>query len=361
MSQNKLRLYTKMRDIWQSMREDIQSAKSKIHLEQYIMRGKTALEIFHILKQKAKSGVEVKVMIDVFGSWPLLSNRKLNKELKEAGVELKWYNPVTLMHILKISRNFYRTHRKILVVDSSVGHISGAGIDDTMENWIDLHGRISDPEIAGEIDQSFLDLWNSSGHGYFYKNTRPLKKLSSQATYKFLSNSVNKGRRYIYYAIKNSIQKAQKRIWLAVPYFIPHTPLEKLLIKKAEQGLDVKIILPQKSDLPILDLVAKSRLGKLLMSNIQIFLYNKNILHAKVLLVDNSWGTFGSMNWDSKSFYHNLESNLAITNPGDLSQLNTFLEELIANSVELKYQDWKKRSFVGKIGETIFKPFQDIL
>lgn len=349
-----------MHDIWQSMLHDIERAKKHVHLEQYILRGgKIGNSFFSLLKEKARQGVETKVILDVFGSWPVLANRKIRRELREAGVQVKWYNPITAEHFVFLTKNYYRTHRKLLEVDNEVGHLGGAGIDDSMASWLDMHGRIVEPEIVDGINRSFLELWETSHLPVPHALSATLGK--GKRTYELLMNSASRGRRYIYYAMKHAVARARKRVWLVVPYFIPHRSLARLLKQKAQSGIDVRLLLPERSDLPLLDLAARSFVASFLEAGVKVMFYQDSILHTKALLVDDSWATFGSMNWDSKSFLHNLEANLVLHKPEDISRVETVFLESFAKSKHMSYAEWDARGSLGKFSEALMKPFHKII
>lgn len=355
-------LFTEVPAAWRAMLEDCKSAQKSIYLEQYIFQSYgMGAEFIDVFKQKAKSGVDVRLLLDLVGSWTLWLNRSLVKDMRDHGVHIRWYNPLAPLFFLRISSFYFRDHRKMLLVDNAIAHIGGVGVNPTMSTWRDTHGRFMGP-IARTIQTSFLELWIKAKKPIPHLLSKPHPQPSTKpGAYEFLPNSPGKGRRFIYHAMRNAIQRAEEKIWITMPYFIPDFKLFRTLRLAAQRGVDVRVILPDRSDIPILDAAMRSYFGMALKSGVKLYTYQPAVLHAKVIVCDDSWATFGSMNWDSVSFRYNLESNIVVGNKATIQQLSEQFIVDLANSREVLLSDWKKRSLSARFLEALLWPFHGLL
>lgn len=355
-------LFTEVPAAWKAMLEDCKAAQESIYLEQYIFQSYgMGAEFIEVFKQKARSGVDVRLLLDLVGSWTIWLNRSLVKDLRESGVYVRWYNPIAPLFFLRASSFYFRDHRKMLMVDSAVAHLGGVGINPRMASWRDTHGRFLGP-IVRTIQTSFLELWIKAKKPIPHLLSKPHPEYSTKpGAFEFLPNSPGKGRRFVYHAMRNAIQRAEKKVWITMPYFIPDFKLFRTLRLAARRGVDVRIILPNRSDLPILDAAMKSYFGMALRSGIKIYTYQPAVLHAKVIVCDDTWATFGSMNWDSVSFRYNLESNIVVGNKVTIAELSAHFTADLDNSTEVLYSEWKKRPVLFRLLEFILWPFHGLL
>ncbi len=361
-NESSCKLYFSAIDAWESMLADCATAEKTIFLEQYIFYpGGITGRFLDVFKEKALAGVDVRLLLDAVGSWTLMGNKTLLAELAQAGVQVRWYNKVLPLFLHRTASYFFRNHRKLLVVDGSIAHVGGLNISQQMLNWRDTHGRLVGP-VVGSVRSSFLQVWNKSRQSIPHILSKGKQRfMGINDTYDFLPNSPGPKKRYVYYKIEQAMRKAQKRIWITVPYFVPNLRLFRSLQKAVRRGVDVRIILPRKSDLRALDLAAHSYFGMALRSGIQLYTYEPSVLHSKVVICDNAWATFGSMNMDSMSFNFNLEANIVTTNSVTVSELVAqFMADLsLAKSVN--YNNWQHRPLLQKFLELLLWPFHFLL
>jgi cardiolipin synthase len=362
-SRNKnCKLFTTAAATWEAMLEDCRNAQSSIYFEQYIFvpdsMGKQFLDVF---KEKARQGVTVKVLLDCIGSKPLYFAKNLRAELAEAGVEVRWYNVVIPWLLHRAASYYFRDHRKLMTVDSTIGYVGGVCVRADMGSWRDTQARLNGP-VVGAIEQSFLQLWEKNAVSLPHLLDRPRSGTNGRVGgYAFIPNSPAPGKRFLYHAMREAVRNAQQRIWLTVPYFVPDLGLFRNLRLAAKRGLDVRVIVPKVSDLPALDIAGRSYFGMALKAGIKLYTYQTSVLHAKVLICDDNWATFGSMNWDSMSFRYNLEGNIVTTNKTTIAELSEHFLADIATTPQLSLDQWHKRPLKQKLAELLLWPFHSLL
>lgn len=356
------RLFTKVATAWEAMLRDCERAQSSIYFEQYIFVpdavGQKFLQVF---KEKASQGVKVYLLFDTVGSWTLYKSKNVVRELEQAGVLVRWYNKVVPLLFHRAASYVFRNHRKVMVIDGAIGYTGGVCVRADMGVWRDTYGRLVGP-VVGAMQESFLQLWekNKLSIPHLLDKPHPTRSLR-MGGYEFVPNSPSPGKRFLYHAMLDAIRYAQKRVWVTVPYFIPDLGLFRSLRLAARRGLDIRILLPGISDLRLLDTASKSYFGSALKSGIKIYAYNPSVLHAKVVICDEAWATFGSMNWDSMSFRYNLEGNIVVSNKKTITELAVqFLQDLSV-STETTLGLWNKRSRATRYMEALLWPFHGLL
>lgn len=352
-------LYTNVPAIWQVMLEDCKAATESIDIEQYIFCADTiGTKFLEVFKEKARAGVRVRVLLDAVGSWSVYRDPRIHKELLAAGVELRWYNRFVPLFLHRLGAVYFRNHRKLLIVDGTFGHIGGVNIRDDMHSWRETHARLQGLAVRS-MARSFNTLWVKCKISLPHLVKKP--KVKGVSEFEFLPNSPGRRRGYVYKAICKAIRNSRSRVWITVPYFIPTLHFMYLLKKARARGVDVRILLPEKNDLPLLGIGMHSYFGSLLRSDISLFLYQPAVLHAKVVVCDEGWATLGSLNFDNVSLRCNLEANLAVTRPSIVAELAEHFEKDIAQSKALTYDLWQQRSFKHKVLEKLLWPFHALL
>lgn len=352
-------LYTSTPAIWQAMLADCKAARHSIEIEQYIFAADAiGTEFLEVFKAKARAGVRVRVLLDAVGSWSVYRNTRLHKGLIDAGVELRWYNRFVPVLLHRLGSVYFRNHRKLLVVDGVVGHIGGVNIRDDMHTWRETHARLQGP-VVGDIVKSMAALWVKCRVSIPHLIRKP--KRGEKSVYEFVPNSPGRRRGYAYRAICQAIRKSQVRVWITVPYFIPSLHLLYLLTKASLRGVDVRILLPEKNDLPVLGIGMHSYFHRLLKAGVGLYLYQPAILHAKVVVCDEAWATLGSLNFDNVSLRYNLEANLVTTDARAVAELALHFETDLAQSKVLTFELWQQRPFKHKVLEKLLWPFHSLL
>ncbi|MED4227368.1 cardiolipin synthase [Neobacillus cucumis] len=301
-------------ETFQHITDQLKRARHHIHLEYYIVRhDKIGQEIKNLLIQKANEGVKIRFLYDAVGSWQL-SKHYIN-DLRNAGIEVVTFGPVRLP-FLNNKFNF-RNHRKIIVIDGTIGFVGGLNIGDEYLSrnkdigfWRDTHLMLKG-EAVRTLQLIFLQDW------YYMTNHSFLtaEYLSPQ-----IDNQRHGGVQLIaggpdneWSVIKNiffsMIASAEKSVWIASPYFIPDEDIFSAIKVAALSGIDVRLLVPNRPDKRIVFHASRSYFPELLEAGVKVFEYQRGFMHSKIVIVDNELASIGTSNMDMRSFHLNFEVN----------------------------------------------------
>ena len=350
---NKVELLENGDGLFPRMLEDIKNATQTINLEVYIFDdGKVGIEFVNALCEQAKRGVEVRVLVDDWGS-------RLNKQearLKQAGVKFYIYKPVKLYSLQHVE---HRTHRKLLMVDGKIGYCGGFGFDDrwlgnarNRDEWRDLAVRIEGPVVATMQNIFHEDWLHTTGevlHGNGHFPAIPLTgEILAQAIGSSRTDQASIAKLMIYMAI----QSARKRISIDNAYFVPDKQIRRALMRAAQRGVDVRVVVPGKNiDLPYVRLASRFYQKELLETGVKIYEYEPTMLHTKAMVVDGVWSTIGSINFLARSFRKNAEANMLIYDYGFAAKVEKAITEDIQKSRQITLDECKKRGPCERLRE----------
>lgn len=318
----KYKLYTNSETAWDAMREAILEAKESVYWESYIFFDDVVTHRFlDLLKEKSRSGVSVKIVLDSVGSFKFFGN--LSEAMGKSGIELLYFNRLLPWWNPNRFRRwwFLRTHRKLLVIDGKVGFIGGVNVGSRYKKWLDLHLRIEDG-VVRQFAKSFARSYRlCGGKGRILippKKPTPLNVLFLEH-WPLPRKSILKR----FYIEKCAI--AQKSIVIATPYFVPHRWLTRALRAAISRGVKVSVILPRETDVWILDAANKVFREIGYHMGIEFYLVPE-MIHAKALLVDDREGLIGTNNIDSYSFDYNVEAAVVFKERAMVGDLKAILE-----------------------------------
>jgi cardiolipin synthase A/B len=331
----------------------IRNARASVNIELFIFnKGEIAAQFAEALAAKAREGVEVRVLLDDWGSHP----KELEDVMTRAGVKLKWFKPIRIYSIYKVGN---RTHRKILTVDGMIGYTGGVGIDDrwmgnasSPKEWRDTMVRVEGPVVA-QLQSIFLEDWvHTTGevlHGEKqFPPTPPVGDILAQAISASRSDASSMAKLLYYMAI----QAARKTIWIENAYFVPDGQIRRGLVHAVERGVDVRIIVPGPHiDTPYVRMASRFHYGELLDGGVKMFEYQPTMMHNKVMVVDGIWTTIGSINFVNRSMKKNAEANIAIYDHGFAEIVEKSILADVEKSREFTKRMWKKRGFVNRVAE----------
>ena len=353
---NYLQLYAYGADLYAAMLEAIDNAKESIYLETYIWKGDAVGEELkaHLL-QKAEQGVEVYVIFDAFGN--LVVPRSF-KHFPRC-IHVLEYQPIHRpWHILD-PRRYALDHRKMLVVDGSVGFIGGYNLGSLYATeWRDTHLRIHGP-AAADLAHSFVSFWNRSYVGeraitrHYLRNFDPLINIRSNDALRLTFPIRDM---YI-----EAIDRAEHVILLTNAYFVPDRILLDALKSAAARGVDVRVLVPWQSNHIVVDWLAHGYFTRCLEGGIRIFGYHYAMLHAKTCTVDGQWVTLGTANLDRLSSIGNFEINVEIYSAELAQQMQELFESDADGMFELTLEKWKSRPWYVKLSERILAPLRIFL
>ena len=352
---NRLEVLLNGDQIFPSMLSAIRGARKTITFESYIYwSGTIGREFAKALSERSRAGVKVHVLLDWLGSSKLDPDQLAM--MVDAGVSVRKFHEPVWYHLDRMNN---RTHRKVLVVDGTVGFTGGVGIADVWsgnaqdpDHWRDTHFRAEGPVVA-QMQAVFMDNWiKVTGevlHGAEY--FPPLERRGSGAAQMF-SSSPEGGSESMHLMYLLAINAAAKSIHLSSAYFVPDELTREALIAAARRGVRVQIITPGKHmDAETVRKASRAQWGDLLQSGIEISEYQPTMYHCKVLVVDGLWISVGSTNFDNRSFALNDEANLNILDPAFAARQIAIFEQDRAHATPITFAQWQQRPFTEKVVE----------
>ena len=361
---NDVQFFTECSDKFEHLIRDIENAKNHIHIEYYAFDGDAiGTKVRNALIEKSLQGVEVRVIYDSFGSRK--TKKAFFEEFRKAGIEVEPFLKLALPKIT--SRLNFRNHRKIVVIDGQIGYVGGMNIADRYIDgfkwgiWRDTHARIEGKGVQG-LQSVFLIDW------FFVSQTliTSRKYFPELPSFGNISmQTVNSGpmreEREISHGILQAIYDAQKSIFIQTPYFIPPEALLEALQAAAIRGLDVRVMIPKKSDVKLVHLASLSFVKEILKAGIKVYLYDKGFLHSKMMVFDDSLTLIGSVNFDSRSFEHNFEVEAFIYSEEIASQAKEIFIDDQRSSVQVSSKEWMKRPKLKRFFESLMRLFAPLL
>jgi cardiolipin synthase len=342
-------------EIFKAMLDAIAGTRRTISFETYIYwSGQIGSRFVEALSERARAGVKVHILLDWAGSSSM--DGALLDALVAAGArvekyhEPRWYS---------LSRMNNRTHRKLLVLDGCVGFTGGVGVADQWlgnaqdaEHWRDSHYRLEGPAVA-QMQAAFMDNWMKAVgtvlHGEEYFPELPKK---GQALAQVFKSSPGEGSESVRLMYLLSIASARHSVRIAAAYFVPDDLSLATLVEASKRGVKIEVILPGKTtDTELTRKASSSRWGKLLEAGIAIFEYQPTMFHCKVMIVDDSWVSVGSTNFDSRSFRLNDEANLNVFESAFAQDQIRIFEDDKARSRQVSLQEWTQRPWTDKVLE----------
>lgn len=371
----------------------IAEAQSTIYLETYIVESdQTTDTFFAALRDAAARGVKVKVLADAAGFHRGFI-AQLN-ELSHNGVEARVFNPFFLSWTVLRGNN--RDHRKILVVDGKHAVLGGINVSDKqlgdgITGWRDTALRVSGP-AALQAERVFAQTWRQGGRGWVGKNLpiaflNPVKQAldapfmrdetiagcspceatppasgadeesaASQATVRVVASSPDAANSPTYDLAILGAMGARERIDIACAYFVPPLGLRRALLAAAERGVTVRLLLPEVTDVKLVREMGMRFYGQLLKAGVEIYEWPYPILHCKTMTVDGKWLVVGSANMDSRSYFLNYESCLALSDPSLAQQSHAQFDQDITNAHAMTLEKWQARGTKQRLLERLLIP-----
>jgi cardiolipin synthase A/B len=363
---NRSQVFNNGEAAFDAMLKDIENAKHHIHMEYFIVKDSKIGRIFQeILIKKAREGVEVRLIYDHLGSWKL--SKSFVKELEEAGVQVKPFQRVTFPFIAAHRFN-YRNHRKILVVDGTVGYTGGLnlgdeylGEDPKLGYWRDTHVKI-EGEAVYELQVIYLRDWNFvSGQELKSSEYFPrVSKIGSQLI-QVSSSGPDSEWTAIHQGYFTAITSAVDRLYICTPYLVLDEGTLLALQTAGLRGVDVRILIPAESDHRVVDLASKSYFEELMKSGVRIYLYQKGFIHSKIMLADDYFSSIGTTNLNTRSFELDFEVNAFYYDKEMNQQLTGIFFEDLKDSSEVRHKDYQTRALSQRIKESAARLLSPVL
>lgn len=342
----------------------IRGARNHINIETYIFEDDEAdRKIADLLLQKRARGVQVNLMYDSYGSSG--TPEALFKRLRDGGVNVVAYNPLNPLKIAGKRRVTYRDHRKMLVVDGRIAITGGVNFSQVYSSsisgghpegktalpWRDTDVRIEGPAVA-EFQKLFLDTWQKQkGPPLRTRNFFPHLKDKGKDLVQVIGSVSGQENRTTFIMYVAAISFAERSVHLTTAYFAPDSQTVKALIDAARRGVDVSIIVPGSTDLPLSLYAGQYYYSDLMDAGVKLYQRRNAVLHAKTAVIDHVWSTVGSTNMDFWSFARNDELNAVVLSSDFAAEMERLFERDLAQSDRIRQEEWKDRPLFPRIRE----------
>jgi cardiolipin synthase A/B len=351
--------------IFPAMLEAIRGAKKTVLFETFIYwSGDIGNEMADALSERARAGLKVHVLLDWVGSAKV--EDAIVDKMKAAGVEVEKFHPLRWYTLDRMNN---RTHRKLLIVDGTVGFTGGVGIAPQWtgnaqdpDHWRDSHFRVEGPIVA-QMQSVMLDNWSKTtgkvlhGAAYF----PPLRPVGNQSAQMFAS-SPNGGSESMLMMHLLAISAATRSIDIANAYFVPDDITRRALVAATKRGVRVRVLMPgEHIDTDTVRRASRGLWGELLEAGVQMHEYLPTMYHCKVMIVDGLMTSVGSTNFDVRSFRLNDEANLNVYDAAFASRMTAVFEADLKQSRRITLDAWKTRPLTEKLHEHVLALFGSML
>jgi cardiolipin synthase len=339
--------------IFPAMLDAIRGARDTINFESYIyLSGKIGDQFRAVLIERAQAGVQVRLLIDWVGSQTI--QHDMIEQLRAAGVDVQFYHPLSWYSLTRMNN---RTHRKLLIVDGTLGFTGGVGISDewtgnadSPDHWRDSQFKVTGP-VVGQMQAAFADNWTATSpqvlHGErFFPPIKPQGPSQAQ----MFKSAPREGAASAQMMYLLAIAAAHEELLIQNAYFVPGKLAIKALLEARARGVRVRVIVPG----PIIDsettrLASRDTWGPLLEKGIEIYEYQPTMSHVKLMIVDRALVSVGSTNFDDRSFRLNAEANLNVIDPAFAKAMRVVFEADLPKSKQVTLEAWRARPFKEKV------------
>lgn len=300
----------------------IARAESWVHFENYIIRAdRTGRRVADALRDRARAGVRVRVLYDALGSFG--TGFRFWRALRQAGVEVRAFHPILTGHPFDL---FVRDHRKLVVVDGMRAMVGGMCIGDEWAGnpargraaWRDTMVTVCGP-AASALDGTFADIWSRTGPPLDGSERNADPEPCGDVAVQVVSGMPFEGR--MYRVTELIAAAARERLWITDAYLVPPAPLYAALLQAARSGVDVRLLVPGASDLPVLRSFTRVGYREMLRAGVRVFEWLGPMIHAKTLVADRQWARVGSSNLNVSSLFGNYELDVVTDDPDVTDEL----------------------------------------
>jgi cardiolipin synthase len=332
--------------LYDAMLTSIRNARIAIRMESYIFAGDEVGQSFaEALAERAQAGVDVRLHLDAAGAYDGLSQPVL-RMLRQRGVHVKWFHRWSWRHPMRYNR---RNHRKLLVVDDQVAYVGGFNIHRASSRRLygETRWRDSHVAITGTLVLDAARLFDAFWHG------QRVEMPSEDGLASLAVNDTRECRRYIRCLYSQAISTARARIHLTTPYFVPDLLMQQQLMQAARRGVDVRLLVPSRSDVPLTRWAAHAFYAALIEAGVNIYEYLPRMLHAKTMTVDGRWAVLGTANFDYRSFFLNHELVFSTSERRFCTLLEESFQADLHQSTPVTAKDWASRDWQQRVFEVI--------
>jgi len=370
---NRVRLLEDGPDTYRAMLAAIAAAGDHINMETYILEDDEVGRLFaDALITKQRQGVQVNLIYDGVGT--LGTPEEFFQRLRDSGIRTLQFNPVNPATAKAGWEVNQRDHRKLLIVDGQIVFLGGINISsvysggsspraskagpDGEQPWRDTDLQIEGPVVA-EFQKLFLATWLAQkGEPLAPRNFYPTLQAQGKEVLRAIGSSPDDEFSLIYVTLLSAIGSAETEVWLTSAYFVPDPQLLAALKAAAARGVDVRLVLPGRTDSALVFHAGRSYYDQMLEDGVIIFERRDALMHAKTAVIDGVWSTVGSTNFDWRSFLHNQEVNAVVLGTGFGDQMRAAFARDVAQSEQITLEEWRQRSFVLHVKEWFARLWQ---
>jgi len=381
---NRVTLLQDGKATYDAMFAAIAGAKDHINFETYIIDDDdTGKRFASALIDKQRRGVQVNFIYDSVGS--METPREFFQPMKDAGIRVLEFNPVNPLTAKKGWDVNSRDHRKLLIVDGQVAFLGGVNISSVYSGgsikrsayakkkdkeidsgerelpWRDTHLRVEGPVVA-QFQKLYLDTWEKQkGEPLAQLRYFPPLKPTGRDVVRAIGSAGDDEYSLMYVTLISAIRSAESTVYLINAYFVPDPQFLATLKDAAKRGVDVRLILPSKTDNNLVLHAGRARYAELLEAGVKIYERRDRLLHTKAAVIDGVWSTVGSTNLDWRSFLHNDEVNAAILGAEFGAQMRAMFDADLAQSDEITLEQWQRRSIGSRLMESASRIWERML
>ena len=354
---NRATLYAHGGDFFPALFAAMEAAANAIRAEFYIVRADATGDRFaRALMDAAGRGVDVALIYDTVGCFD--TSASYFRRLEAAGVRCLAFNPPTFrrLHWLDV-----RNHRKVAVIDGRTAFLGGinvgdeyAGFGESMTRWRDVGARLDGP-AAAELDAIFRKTWaRETGDELAPCTALPADDGDAEVT--LINGTPRQTRSAILRSFSLTMTDARHSIRIVTPYFVPGPRILRALLRAVQNGVQVQLMLPSVSDLPLVQVASRAWLRPLLQAGVEVYQRQGTILHAKVMLIDEAWATIGSANLDQRSFHRNYELNAVIDSHVFGAQVQRMFTDDLDRSRQLVLDEYERAGWLVRLLAWLLTP-----
>ena len=362
---NRVQLYENGGDFFDALFVGITTATTSLQAEFYIIKAdSTGLEFARLLIEAAARGVEVALIYDFVGCYDTPSS--YFKRLEQAGVRCLAFNIPAFSRLRWLDR---RDHRKMVLVDGKSAYLGGMNIGDAYagtgegpERWRDAGLCLRGP-AARELQAIFRETWamESGEELPLPEVNRHIIEEKGDADVMIVNGAPHHTRSAIRSAFRLAMAGARHSIRIMTPYFLPGPRMVRALLRAHRSGIKVQMILPSISDVPLVKLISQAYLTPLVQAGIEVYERQDVILHAKVMLIDETWVTLGSANLDHRSFHRNFEINVVVDSHDFGAQVWRMFDEDLTLSRRVAVGEYARRGWLERLLIWLLTPLRRFL
>ena len=370
---NKVLLLQDGPSTYQAMIAAIGKARDHINMETYIFEDDEVGQRFAAaLIAKQQQGVQVNVIRDSVGT--IGTPTEFFTRLSEAGIKVLEFNPVNPLTAKAGWDVNQRDHRKLLIVDGRIAFLGGINISSVYSGgsfsqrsrvrpdgklpWRDTDLQLEGP-VVGELQKLFIETWEKQkGEPLAARNYFPAPKREGREVVRAIGSSPDEPYSLIYATLISALRSAQTEIWLTNAYFVPDPQLLAALKEAVARGVDVKLVLPSRTDSWLVFHAGRAYYTELLTAGVKLYERRNALLHVKTAVIDGVWSTVGSTNLDWRSFLHNQEVNVVVLGTGFGDRMRAAFLADLAESEAITLEKWQRRSLDVRVKELLGRSWE---